>query len=314
MDVVRGIDQFPKESGAIQLAIGMFDGVHLGHQSVIEACKSTALNDGGKSAVLSFWPHPSKLLRPDHAVPQIMPLSSKLWSLEKLGLDYTIIQDFNEGFAKISAREFVPYLKTHIPTLRTLFVGQNFRYGRGREGDVEQLRNESNELDIHVVSMEACKIDGTRVSSTRIRKLLQNGEFNSIKLLLGHPYTVRGKTIQGRQVGRKIGYPTLNIDWVPELPPPFGVYAARTIAFRDGKRCCSAPGVANYGIRPTYDLGSDPILEIHLFETCTIGYDTEVAVELVEFLRPEQKFDSQGDLVAQISKDVAQAKKVLGAA
>jgi riboflavin kinase/FMN adenylyltransferase len=218
MIVVHDIDQFPAETASIQLAIGMFDGVHLGHQTVIDACKSTALNDGGKSAVLTFWPHPSKHLRPDKAVPQIMPLESKLWSLEKLGLDYSIIQSFNRSFAQIEAESFAAHLKKNIPNLETIFVGQNFRFGKGRKGDVGMLRKISNGIGVHVVSMESCKMDGDPISSTRIRELLQKGEFNSIKMLLGHAYTVRGKTIPGRQVGRKIGFPTLNVDWVPELP------------------------------------------------------------------------------------------------
>ncbi len=312
MIVIEDIEQVPSLDIPVHLAIGMFDGVHIGHQAVIEACLNAAKNDEGMASVLTFWPHPSKILRPEAAVPQIMPLESKLWTLERKGLGSSIVQGFHTKFAGLEAHEFIPYLKQHIPTLRTLFVGENFRFGKGRKGDVKALQQSAIEKGVHVVSMEHCKYDGEIVSSTRIRRLLQEDRFNEIRFLLGHPYTVMGKTGVGRKIGRTIGFPTLNIDWSPELKPPYGVYAVRLICHE--KRDCSQDpinGVANYGIRPTYDVGDEPVLEVHLFKSFELDYGAQVAVELVEFIRPEQKFESQEDLVRQIGADVTIAKKML---
>lgn len=309
MQVFDSIEKLKEVEKPLHLAIGMFDGIHIGHQAVIQACLHAAKNTGGKSGVLTFWPHPSKIIRPDNPVPQIMPLESKVWMLEHLSLDYCIIQPFQSDFSKIEACKFVSYLKTQAPTLQTLFVGENFRFGRGRTGDIELFRKLALEQDVHVVSMQQLKYDGEVISSTRIRALLKRGNFNDIRLLLGHPYTVIGKTKKGRQVGRSIGYPTLNIEWSPELKPPYGVYAVKLIC--NGKDRLEKPqiGIANYGIRPTYNLESnDPILEVHLFEQTNIGYETDVAVEMISFIRTEQKFDSQEALVKQIGEDVKKAK------
>lgn len=241
-----------------------------------------------------------------------MTLESKLWTLEKKGLHFTIVQSFRDEFAKLEAEAFVKYLKKHIPTLKTLFVGENFRFGKGRKGDVELLQTSAKTQGVHLISMEHCKYDGEVISSTRIRKLLQENRFNDIPNLLGHPYTVMGRTAPGRKVGRKIGYPTLNIDWAPELKPPYGVYAVRLICHQK-QQPFSSPiaGVANYGIRPTYELGEDPVLEVHLFEDVDTDYGSQVAVEMVQFLRMEKKFKDQESLVKQIANDVSQARAIL---
>jgi len=302
----------PQTDTSLHLAIGMFDGIHIGHQAVIESCLNTAGNSGGKAAVLTFWPHPSKILRPDKAVPQIMPLESKLWTLENKGIHFTIVQSFKDSFASLGAEAFIPYLKQHLPTLSTLFVGENFRFGKGRKGTVDSLRKSALKMGVHVVSMQQCKYDGEIISSTRIRGLLQTGHFNQIRYLLGHPYTVMGETTSGRKVGRSIGYPTLNIDWAPELKPPYGVYAVRLICCgRDESSHPSIPGVANYGIRPTYDIGEDPVLEVHLFKPFDLDYGTHVAVELIEFIREEKRFKHQDELILQIGQDVKTAKTIL---
>jgi len=312
MIVVENIDQMPDIRQAIHVAIGMFDGIHIGHLAVIEACLNTATNSGGSSAVLSFWPHPSKILRPEYAVPQIMPLESKLWTLERKGLDFAIIQSFETGFSQLEAADFVSFLKQHIPTLATLFVGENFRFGKGRKGDISTLEHHAMAAGVHVVSMKQCKFDGEVISSTRIRKLLQTQQFNDIRSLLGHPYTVIGATTPGRKIGRTIGFPTLNIDWSPELKPPFGVYAARLICHENRDISHKPiPGIANYGIRPTYDIGTDPVLEVHLFEPIQLNYGTNVAIELIEFIREERKFENQEALIRQIQLDLNHAKIIL---
>jgi riboflavin kinase / FMN adenylyltransferase len=310
MIVFQGIEELRRLTEPLHLAVGMFDGIHIGHQAVIEACLNTAHNSGGKAGVLTFWPHPSHLLRPDAAVPQIMPLQSKLWTLRRKQLDFAVVQPFSSDLAAIEAEGFMSWLKEGAPSLATLFVGENFRFGKGRSGDVALLRQLAMKVGVHVVSMEHCKVDGESVSSTRIRDLLKSNDFNSIRLLLGHPYSVIGKTIPGRQIGREIGFPTLNIAWDPELKPPFGVYAANLLRLGGSGDSRQLPGVANYGTRPTYGDTREPVLEIHLLAPIHIDYGTEVAVELLQFLRPERRFRSPEDLAVQIAADVTEAKKL----
>ncbi len=295
----------------MHLAIGMFDGVHIGHQAVIDSCINLAQNSGGASAVLSFWPHPSHLFRPTDPTPQIMPLASKEWSLSQKTLDYLIIQDFNNTFSQIAAEDFIPYLKTKIPTLQTISVGENFRFGKGRSGGSDQLREFANKAGIQLISMEHSKFNGEIISSTRIRNLLIEKDFNAIRPLLGHPYTVIGTRQGGRGVGRTIGVPTINIAWSPELKPPYGVYAVKVKSMEHNGHY-NLNGIANYGVRPTFDLEKEgPLLEVHLLGDYPEDLPESLAVELHHFMRDERKFASKELLTEQIRSDVSVARRIL---
>ncbi len=312
MVVVHQLAELAECEHPLHIAIGMFDGVHIGHQAVIETCQKSARNTKGKAAVLTFWPHPSHFFKPEDPVPQIMTLKSKLWTLWHRGLDYTIVHPFNESIASIEAEDFLTYLKTSVPTLHTLYVGENFRFGKGRSGDINLLGKISNDQGIDLVSMQPCNYNAERISSTRIRDLLKEGRFNDTRQLLGHPYTAIGEIESGRGVGRTIGYPTLNLDWSPQLRPPYGVYAVRVFSYQlDGRDSKTLTGVANYGIRPTYKLSDDPVLEVHMFGDPLWDSGERVAVELIEFIRPEKAFESPEALIRQIDRDVESAKKAL---
>ncbi|MBN2233573.1 MAG: riboflavin biosynthesis protein RibF [Opitutales bacterium] len=290
----------------------MFDGVHIGHQAVIRACRTTAHESQGCAAVLTFWPHPSKLIRPDNPTPQILTPAAKRWTIARIGMDLLITLPFDQGFSNIPAEGFIPLLKSKSPTLRSLFVGEQFRFGKGREGDVSDLQRMAVHEGIHVFSMQQCRYDGESISSTRIRNILAAGKFNDLRILLGHPYTAVGNLIRGRGIGRQLGFPTLNIDWQPELQPPHGVYAIRLLC---EKTKAPLDGVANYGLRPTFGAGSSPVLEVFLFDDPTsigpLDEGKELAVEMLHFIRPEVRFENTDALTRQIRIDVEHAKRII---
>lgn len=296
--------------GPLHLAIGMFDGVHLGHRAVIEPAVHAARREGGVSAVLTFRPHPTALFRPEHPTRLILDSPSQAELLEGLGVDAVITQRFDRAFAAIRAEDFVGWLKRRLPSLAGIHVGQNFRFGAGRLGDVAVLVAAARPFGVTVFSVPAVRVDGEPVNSTRVRTLLAAGEVAAAAVLLGQPYFARGAVIAGRRLGRQLGFPTLNLAWEPDLRPRFGVYA---VDVKDGRREApagpSAPGVANYGLRPTVEAREpEPRLEVHLFGECRFDTGDEILVEWRRFLRPEMKFASLDALRAQIARDVAAAR------
>jgi riboflavin kinase/FMN adenylyltransferase len=295
----------------LHLAIGMFDGVHLGHQAVIEAAMSSARQSGGVAAVLTFHPHPSRLFRPAAPTLLLMPPEQKTHFLRELGVDIVIAQPFTRTFARIEAAHFLAYLKKHLPTLAAVYVGENFRFGRGRAGDVELLVRTGREAGIGVVSVARLRHNGQPISSTRVRELLAAGNIAQANRLLGYTYFSEGAVQTGQRLARKLGFPTLNVAWVPEARPAYGVYAVRLRAANGRWR----RGVANYGVRPTVAPGktAKPLLETHLLgRGAAPGPRASVRVEWREFLRPEKKFASVEELQKQIARDCVAAEKYFG--
>ena len=291
----------------LHLAIGMFDGVHLGHQSVIDSAVHSARRSGGLAGVLTFWPHPSALFRPENPTALIMPMEMKRQVLGELGIDFVIEQNFSREFAGIEAGDFVQFLRRSLPQLSAIYVGDNFRFGRGRKGDVSTLVEEGNKLGVAVYGAERLTHNGEPISSSRIRGLLTAGDIVEANALLGYSYFAEGVVERGRQLGRTIGFPTLNIAWEPELKPRFGVYGVEVLDAA-GTRCT---GVASYGTRPTVEAAGRPILEVHLLENSTLTYGDKVRVNWLHFLRPESKFESLEELKKQIVVDAAAARQLL---
>ncbi len=283
----------------LHLAIGMFDGVHLGHQSVIEAAIHSARRSGGLAGVLTFWPHPSTLLHPEKPTRLLMPRKSKRAVLGGMGVDFIIEQNFSREFAAVEAPEFVPLLKRCLPSLTAIYVGENWRFGRDRTGDVKVLVEEARRAGVAVYSAPGLKHNGAPISSTRIRELLAAGAVAEANDLLGYSYFAEGVVARGRQLGRTLGFPTLNLAWEPDFQPRHGVYAVEvpTGAPR------SLRGVANYGLRPTVGTATQPRLEVHLLEDSTLAYDDKITVNWLHFLRPETKFGSREELRSQIAAD-----------
>ncbi len=282
----------------IHLAIGMFDGVHLGHQAVIAAAVQSARRDGGLAAVLTFWPHPSAIFRPENPTRLIQPPEAKARVLEQLGVDVLITQPFEPGFAALAAVDFLPWLRRYLPRLAGIYVGENFRFGRGRAGDTALLVTVGREQGLAVFSAPRVNRDGQPISSTRIRAQLQAGDVTTANGLLGYNYFAIGTVRPGKRLGRTLGFPTLNLDWAPEAAPRFGVYAVQVTGGTS-----PLPGVANYGLRPTVEQAVRPRLETHLLGACPFDAGDALTVEWLRFLRPEKAFANVDELRLQIARD-----------
>jgi riboflavin kinase/FMN adenylyltransferase len=283
----------------LHLAIGIFDGLHLGHQSVIEAAIHSAKRSGGLAGVLTFSPHPSVLLRPGSPTRLLMPPAMKRVVLARLGVDVLIEQPFTSGYAAITAEEFVPHLQRHLPRMAAIYVGENWRFGRNRTGDVPLLVAEAQRAGLSVYSAPRLNHNGAPISSSRVRELLTAGEIAAVNAMLGYTYFAEGVVEHGRELGRTLGFPTLNLAWVPELKPRFGVYAVEVVA-GSGR---PLRAVANYGLRPTVSETTRPLLEVHLLESSALTYGDQLCVNWLHFLRPESKFGSLDELRTQIGKD-----------
>ncbi|MBP9913149.1 MAG: riboflavin biosynthesis protein RibF [Opitutaceae bacterium] len=278
----------------------MFDGVHRGHQAVIDAAVTAARRTGGQAAVLTFWPHPSVYFRADNPTRQIMTPASKARMLGSRGIEAMITQNFTPEFARIPAEGFLPYLKQHLPQLAGIYVGDNWRFGRGRTGDATLLASEGVKLGLVIVSVPRITWQDGPISSTKIRELLAAGDITTANELLGHTYTAEGVVQPGKQLGRTLGFPTLNLEWTPELQPRHGVYVVQV---RSKQSAAPLPGVANYGLRPTVEHATAARLEVHVLGECPYGAGDELGVEFLRFLRPEMKFSGVEELRAQIGRD-----------
>jgi riboflavin kinase/FMN adenylyltransferase len=293
---------------SLHLAIGAFDGVHLGHRAVLHSAREAARADGGIVGVLTYDPHPSKVLRPESSVPLIFTRAQKDERLTEAGAQLIHHEKFDRNHAGIEAADFPKWLKQTFPQLKSLHVGSNFHYGRGRAGNGESLIAHGSSEALGVKLVAAVRLGDETVSSSRIRQCLIAGELDLANAMLLRPYEAEGTIIGGRRLGRTIGFPTVNIAWEPELKPAYGVYAVEVIF--NGE---AMPAVANYGQRPTVESGPvAPLLEAHVLRGTAPTTGDSVRVRWVRRLRSEQKFADLAALQAQIAKDSTAAKQALG--
>lgn len=298
---------------SIHLALGAFDGVHLGHRAVLHSARAAARQAHGSVGVMTFEPHPSKVLRPESAVPLILNRTQKDERLTEAGAEFIHHQEFTLQHAAMEAADFPAWLLHHFKGLRSVHVGANFRYGQGRTGDGESLVRDSGQLGLTVHLVEPVALDGEAVSSSRIRAALRHGDLALANRMLLRPYEATGTIIDGRRLGRTIGFPTLNLPWSPELRPAFGVYAVELVN-ADG---LAEPAVANWGLRPTVESGPvEPLLETHILRASGPLPTTGAAVRIrwLHFLRHEQKFAHLPALQAQIAEDAQAAAVIHGLA
>jgi riboflavin kinase/FMN adenylyltransferase len=299
--IVKDLAHVGTLASDIHLAIGIFDGLHRGHQLVLQSAIDAAASTHGIAAVLSFDPHPSELFRPSDPTRLMMPIEYKLERLRACGVQLIICQHFDRQFASVCAEDFLPYLKGFLPSLASIHVGENFRYGRQRLGSLASMLAAG---PIHAIQVSgvARALDADEViSSTRIRKQLELGAIAQVNRLLGSPYQVYGTVVEGQKIGRQLGFPTLNLNWAPACQPKFGVYAVR---FREAGTTTWQAGVANYGIKPTLQRQeSDPCLEVHALPSCRLTQGTLLQVEWLHFVRAERRFDTLESLKRQIAKD-----------
>lgn len=303
------LDATPADGRPLHLAIGMFDGVHRGHQAVIGSAIQAARLSRGRSGVLTFWPHPSRLFNPECPVPMITEPTIKRWLLERVGVDWIIQQTFDQDFARITAEEFPSLLADALPDLQALYVGENFRFGKGRRGGVQLLVEREKEMGIQVVSADRLRFYGEPISSTRIRECLAHGQIEKANRMLGYAYFSLGKVHPGNQMGRKLGFPTLNLPWNPECRPALGVYRVEVASWQAQSVQPPHAGVANFGLRPTIGNQEIPVLEVHLTNAeCPWSTGDALKVDWLEFLRPEKKFESLEALQRQIQEDCARVR------
>jgi riboflavin kinase / FMN adenylyltransferase len=290
--------------GPHHLALGVFDGVHLGHQEVIGKALAARERDGGTCGVMTFDPYPIRVLAPEKAPRRLLAsLDHKAEILGRMGVDFLLALHFDMERASQDAEEFVREIAA--AGVKTIAVGEDWRFGRGRQGDVAMLRGMAGKLGFELQALPPVMMDGERISSTRIRQAVRDGNIEAAARMLGRPYTVEGRIVEGRKLGRQLGFPTANVERGEEQFPPDGVWAVRV---RTGT--LALDGVANLGVRPTVD-GEQRLLEVHLFDFSGDLYGATLEVEFVSFLRPEQKFPSLEDLKAQIRRDAEQAMYIL---
>lgn len=296
------------KTGGISLAIGFFDGVHLGHAEVVRRAVEQARERGQTPAVLTFDPHPRVVLGKDQYHTVLTPFPGKLELFETLGVEMALVLTFTPDFSQVSAERFVRDLLVPLG-VGTAVVGFDFRFGHRGLGDAGLMsRASGGAIDVQVV--EPVYLSGAKVSSTRIRELLDAGRCEEASQLLGRPFEVQGTVVHGRALGRQLGFPTANLELAsPYFIPRYGVYAVTVTG--EG---IAAPlgGVINVGLRPTVDKpGGEPKLEVHLFDFSGDLYGKRLTVRFQSFLRPEMKFDSLDALIAQIGRDADEARKTL---
>ncbi len=305
MEILRHVESRSPSIHRPILTLGNFDGVHLGHQKLLSRAVEDARQAGGSSVVLTFEPHPLKILAPDRAPRLILTHKDKMALLQSFGVDVVIVQRFNAAFANIEADAFVrDYLVRRIGAEK-MWVGKDLRFGKGRKGRVEDLIRWGREAGFAVGVVGPIEIDGHRVSSSRIRALIERGQVREASQYLGRYHFVSGRVASGRGRGRQLGYPTANIAARTEVIPPNGIYAS---ILRVGDR--QWPSVTSVGVNPTFGDGPRTI-ESYIFEFDANLYEQAVKLFFVERIREEKKFASPELLVEQIERDVESAQEIL---
>jgi riboflavin kinase / FMN adenylyltransferase len=308
MTTHRSIEALSSLTGPVHLAIGVFDGLHLGHQEVIRQARVAAEQDGGTAVVVTFDPHPIRVLRPTESPRLLTSTRHKEIILLRLGIRHLLEIPFDAAFAAQTAESFVERLQAACQQLASISVGADWAFGKARQGNVQMLQALGEKHRFTVNGVPRVCIDGEAISSTRIRAAVEAGDFAQARQLLGREYAVLGTVVQGRQIGRKIGFPTANLSIQAEQLPPVGVYAVRA-NLKDEL----LPGVANLGYRPTVSSEErERVLEVHLLDFDRDIYDQELEVKFVERLREELRLPSLEALKEQIARDSAKARQVLG--
>ena len=303
MNVIHLARELKPESRRVCLAIGFFDGVHLGHQQIIRQTIAHARQHDDISLVITFDSHPNTVVAPARVPGLIYSLEHKLQTIAALGPDTLLLLHFDRAFSLLSGEEFIRSLARDLTRIRSVCVGANFTFGYKRGGNVELLRKMGTELNFVVHAASAVSLDGRAVSSTRIREMIRDGNLDAASQMLGRGYSLVGEVRKGDGLGHKLGFPTANIDPTGLVLPPPGVYAVH--ADFDGAR---HRGVLNIGYRPTVQMPNPQLrVEVHLLNFQGDLYGRTLSISFVEKLRDEQKFGSLPELQAQITRDISAA-------
>ncbi|MDH5215945.1 MAG: bifunctional riboflavin kinase/FAD synthetase [Gammaproteobacteria bacterium] len=310
MYLVRTAASFPFDlvrQGSVA-TIGAYDGLHLGHQQLLQTVRDRAKKHGLPTVVMSFEPMPREYFATSSPPARLMRFREKFDALDSAGIDIFYCPRFGSSMRQIDANTFIRRILIHAMNVRDLVVGNDFRFAANREGSIEHLRRAGRALGFDIQQVPSVISGGERVSSTAVRNALADGDLAHAGRLLGKPYSMSGKVIKGERVGRKLGFPTANVNLRRRQSPVMGIFAARVHGL--GGQALDA--VASVGTRPTFD-GTKPILEVHIFDFDRDIYGKYIHVEFVERLRDERRFSNAEALVEQMHRDSQQARAVLAA-
>lgn len=303
--VVTQMDELPER--CVAASIGVFDGVHCGHVWLIENLRRFAVKSGLKSAVITFRNHPQNVLRPDGELKLLMPIEARIEKLASTGIDFIILMDFTEELSKLDSTEFIRLVSEHYG-VGALLMGFNHRFGHNRKEQFADYVKNGEKLGVKIDQAEEFKGLDSPVSSSIIRKLIDSGDVADVAVKLGSPFRLSGKVVHGFARGRQIGFPTANIDVDKSIIIPHcGVYAVKV---RVGDEWYG--GMANIGVRPTFDDGSRQSIEVNIFDFAGNIYGNVIDVDFIQHLRDEQPMKSIDDLKAQLEADMKEAKQIIG--
>ncbi len=312
MKVYNGLEEFTKLPNAV-VTSGTFDGVHIGHQRILQRLKNIAETTGGQTVLLTYWPHPRIVLNSDHSIRLITAFEEKVKLLSRFGLQHLVVINFTKEFAQTTSTAFIENILVKQIGTKTLVIGYDHRFGHNREGSFEALAANSAKYGFRVEEIPAQEIDHIAVSSTKIRNHLAQGEIHISNEYLGYPFCLHGKVVKGNQVGRTLGFPTANIRLNSQLKliPSYGSYAVLVEVNE-----VPYQGMLNIGIRPTVHKpvnGSPttPTIEVHIFEFEKNIYDYPITIKMIKQIRKEEHFDSLEALKHQLQLDKSQALEIL---
>jgi riboflavin kinase/FMN adenylyltransferase len=304
MKVIHAANELGQSSRKVCLAIGVFDGVHLGHQQIIRQTIADAHQHNAVAVVVTFDRHPNAVVAPDRVPPQIFSRSQKIRAIESLGADALLEIHFDKAFSEQTGETFIRGLAAGLGKIHSICVGADFVFGHKRSGNVSLLKKLGDEMNFQVHGLAAVALDGQVVSSTRIREQIREGNFDAASQMLGRPYAICGRVVEGDHVGHTLGFPTANLDVTGLILPSNGVYAACTYVRGQFYRVA-----LNIGVRPTVSAGAPELrVEAHLLDFNGKLYGEELEVEMGEKLREERRFGTIEELRGQIASDVASVR------
>ncbi|RMF94187.1 MAG: bifunctional riboflavin kinase/FAD synthetase [Candidatus Schekmanbacteria bacterium] len=302
MKLIRGVPDRRLDIKKSVVTIGNFDGIHLGHQEIFNELLETSRSLDGKSVVISFHPHPLKILSPEKCPPLINTIREKIELISRMGIDYLVCIRFSKEFSEIEPEKFIKEILIDRIGMKKLLVGYDFGFGRGRSGSIDFIKENSKKLGYEVKIIEPLKLGDVIVSSTLIRNLVLEGKVERAKTYLGRPFSIRGRVVEGAKRGRKLNFPTANISTFNKIIPPNGVYIAETLI--DGVKY---PSLVNVGTRPTFQ-GRGTLVESYLLDFNRDIYGKFIRVFFLHYIREEMKFKNEGELKARMHEDLKEAK------
>jgi len=305
MKVYYGLAEFHESLPHPVVTMGNFDGIHRGHQEIFRILLREAEENRGTALVITFFPHPLKVLQPERAPRLITCLEDRIELIKCCGVGHILCLPFTEDFAGWDPERFIRDILIQKLGTRKVLVGEDFRFGKNREGNIDLLQQKGKPYGYTVQKIDPVQLDGMEVSSTRIRQCIQDGLIRESATMLGRPYSISGKVVPGERRGKTLGFPTANLATDAELLPPNGVYAVRVIL--GGNR---RPGVASLGVKPTFS-GTQFTIEAHLFDFDEDIYGQSLRIEFVEWIREERYFPDAQTLVHQIDRDAQEARRIL---